>query len=224
MFLKNYQNFPKICPVSRTEILKIRNRCQLSTTDDKCVVQKSTDYHEIHKDFIPQDSRILSKSQFCQLYNWLPEIHQVETPVRGFSSQDHGFSQDFMLAKTASFEQVILIFKTTTGYIFGSFLTNWSKKKPDGKINGTGECFVFCLEPNAKQYKWIDGNNELFYYIDQLSLVIGGSGDSTNSAITIKANFSDCQFGKSATYGLTSPLFDKKSPISDIEVYGYNQN
>jgi len=207
--------------LSRAEIFKIREKNQPLSID---TLEKPKDSPDIHKDFIPQDSRILTKIQFCQLYHWLPEINQVETAVREFSSEDHGFSQEFMLANTSSLDQVFFIFKTTTGNVFGAFLNNWSKKKPGGKINGTGECFVFCLEPNVTKYSWSDGNNELFYYIDQSSFVIGGSGDSNNSAISIQANFSDCQFGKSATYGLTSPLFEKKARISEIEVYGYNPN
>ncbi len=75
------------------------------------------------------------------------------------------------LAKKES--RSLLIITDTNGYVFGGYAsTSW---KPTSTFYGTGDSFVFTLEPKRHLYKW-SGKNNFIQIGTETSLSMGGGG------------------------------------------------
>jgi len=166
------------------------------------VKRKSHSFLARHDHFAPSTSSIVSHSQFCQIYNWLPECFQVVNCRKKFASNTDGFSFGNMLSRTSQCENVIFLLRNEMNHIFGFFLTKWMDKCM-GVVSGNGECKLFTLEPNTKVFEWKEMESEnLFYLADWNQLNVGGTSDPKTSAVTIEKNFSKCTFGCSKTFGM----------------------
>ena len=175
------------------------------------VRRKSHSFLARHDDFAPSTSSIVSHSQFCQIYNWLPEYFQVMNCRKKFASNTDGFSFGNMLSRTSQCENVIFLLRNEMNHIFGFFLTKWMDKCM-GDVSGNGECILFTLEPNTKVFEWKEMESEnLFYLADWNQLNVGGTSDPKASAVTIEKNFSKCTFGCSKTFGMVQSVLDIES-------------
>lgn len=70
---------------------------------------------------------------------------------------EHGYSLTTLFNMTANHSPMILIIKTLEKSIFGAYLScPWPTSETDkNTFTGTGETFLFTIEPFAKMYPWV---------------------------------------------------------------------
>jgi hypothetical protein len=116
-------------------------------------------------------SVILDADQFSDIWGWLAARHQMKSPVKLFCSHEDGFNLKTLLMNCAGYTPTLLVIKTSSGAIFGSFVTApWLRTN---SYVGTGEMFLFTLSPQQRKYTWT-GSNLYFFMAETKNFMIGG--------------------------------------------------
>ncbi|VTJ75202.1 Hypothetical predicted protein [Marmota monax] len=104
-------------------------------------------------------SEIVSVKEMRDIWSWVPERFALCQPLLLFSSLQHGYSLSRFYFHCEGHEPTLLLIKTTQKEVCGAYLsTDWSERnKYGGKLSffGTGECFVFRLQPEVQRYEWV---------------------------------------------------------------------
>ncbi|XP_017531546.3 TBC1 domain family member 24 isoform X1 [Manis javanica] len=104
-------------------------------------------------------SEIVSVKEMRDIWSWVPERFALCQPLLLFSSLQHGYSLTRFYFQCEGHEPTLLLIKTTQKEVCGAYLsTDWSERnKFGGKLGffGTGECFVFRLQPEVQRYEWV---------------------------------------------------------------------
>ncbi|XP_054390576.1 TBC1 domain family member 24 isoform X1 [Pongo abelii] len=104
-------------------------------------------------------SEIVSVREMRDIWSWVPERFALCQPLLLFSSLQHGYSLARFYLQCEGHEPTLLLIKTTQKEVCGAYLsTDWSERnKFGGKLGffGTGECFVFRLQPEVQRYEWV---------------------------------------------------------------------
>ncbi|KAM5131579.1 TBC1 domain family member 24 isoform 3-T6 [Callospermophilus lateralis] len=104
-------------------------------------------------------SEIVSVKEMRDIWSWVPERFALCQPLLLFSSLQHGYSLSRFYFQCEGHEPTLLLIKTTQKEVCGAYLsTDWSERnKYGGKLSffGTGECFVFRLQPEVQRYEWV---------------------------------------------------------------------
>ncbi|KAM6114017.1 TBC1 domain family member 24 [Pterocles gutturalis] len=105
------------------------------------------------------NSEIVSVKEMRDIWSWIPERFALCQPLLLFTTLEHGSSLTRFYSHTEGHEPTLLLIKTTAKEVCGAFLsTDWSERKRGGnKLSffGTGECFVFRLQPEVERYEWV---------------------------------------------------------------------
>jgi len=100
--------------------------------------------------------------------------------------------------------------------VFGGFATEtW---QPVGSFFGSGECFVFSVEPNYACYKWT-GSNDYFMFASKNYIAMGGGGNGRH-AFYLDADFSWGTSEVSQTYLNRRLSSTEEFSCTIIEVWG----
>lgn len=166
-------------------------------------------------------SDILSDEQFESILDsWLPRGVGTMAYAKLFSTRRHGFSLSHLLRLCEGVHPVLIAVKSRAGNTFGAFLTAEIAKTGD-KYAGTGESFVFTLNPEPARYGW-SKRNAYFLAVGPRSLVVGGGGMGAalelDDELCLGASF------RSATFE-NDPLDGGRTEfvVEDLEVYGFIQ-
>uniref|UniRef100_A0A8C6Z4M7 TLDc domain-containing protein n=1 Tax=Nothoprocta perdicaria TaxID=30464 RepID=A0A8C6Z4M7_NOTPE len=93
------------------------------------------------------------------IWSWIPERFALCQPLLLFTTLEHGCSLNRFYSHSEGHEPTLLLIKTTAKEVCGAFLsTDWSERRRGGnKLSffGTGECFVFRLQPEVERYEWV---------------------------------------------------------------------
>ncbi|KAG8433167.1 hypothetical protein GDO86_017452 [Hymenochirus boettgeri] len=104
-------------------------------------------------------SEIVSVKEMRDIWSWIPERFALSQPLLLYTNQEHGNSLSRFYLHCEGHEPTLLLIKTTNMEVCGSFLsTDWSERRKSGnKLSffGTGECFVFRLQPEVERYEWV---------------------------------------------------------------------
>ncbi|XP_065748595.1 TBC1 domain family member 24 isoform X1 [Phocoena phocoena] len=104
-------------------------------------------------------SEIVGVKEMRDIWSWVPERFALCQPLLLFSSLQHGYSLTRFYFQCEGHEPTLLLIKTTQKEVCGAYLsTDWSERnKFGGKLGffGTGECFVFRLQPEVQRYEWV---------------------------------------------------------------------
>ncbi|XP_053551236.1 TBC1 domain family member 24 isoform X2 [Bombina bombina] len=104
-------------------------------------------------------SEIVSVKEMRDIWSWIPERFALSQPLLLFTNQEHGNSLSRFYLHCEGHEPTLLLIKTTNNEVCGAYLsTDWSERKKSGnKLSffGTGECFVFRLQPEVERYEWV---------------------------------------------------------------------
>ncbi|XP_072916180.1 TBC1 domain family member 24 isoform X1 [Hemitrygon akajei] len=105
------------------------------------------------------NSNIVSAKEMREIWSWIPERFALCQPMLIFSTMDHGYSLNRFYSHCEGYEPTIILIKTTKDEVCGAYLsTDWRERKREGnKLSyfGTGECFVFKLQPEMVRYEWV---------------------------------------------------------------------
>ncbi|KAM4632631.1 TBC1 domain family member 24 isoform 2-T2 [Discoglossus pictus] len=104
-------------------------------------------------------SEIVSVKEMRDIWSWIPERFALCQPMLLYTTQEHGNSLSRFYLHCDGNEPTLLLIKTTNKEVCGAFLsTDWGERKRSGnKLSffGTGECFVFRLQPEVERYEWV---------------------------------------------------------------------
>ncbi|XP_053328129.1 TBC1 domain family member 24 isoform X3 [Spea bombifrons] len=104
-------------------------------------------------------SEIVSVKEMRDIWSWIPERFALSQPLLLYTNQEHGNSLSRFYLHCEGHEPTLLLIKTSNGEVCGAYLsTDWSDRKKSGnKLSffGTGECFVFRLQPEVERYEWV---------------------------------------------------------------------
>ncbi|XP_010224583.1 PREDICTED: TBC1 domain family member 24 isoform X1 [Tinamus guttatus] len=137
-------------------------------------------------------SEIVSVKEMRDIWSWIPERFALCQPLLLFLTLCSCYR---FYSHSEGHEPTLLLIKTTAKEVCGAFLsTDWSERRRGGnKLSffGTGECFVFRLQPEVERYEWvIIKHPELAMSVSEPENHASGSS-STLSSSSIPADPSD---------------------------------
>ena len=105
--------------------------------------------------------------------------------------------------------------------IVGAFLPTEMLLKP-GKYTGTGEAYIFRLDPDPMKFEWEPGQDTLFVNNERNTFSVGGGG---GVGLGIDANLHTCVSERCNTF-CNAPLFGEETEavIADLEVISFQPN
>ncbi|KAL6110205.1 uncharacterized protein ACO6RY_19336 [Pungitius sinensis] len=108
--------------------------------------------------FSSVSSCVVTGTEMRVVWAWIPERFALFSPVRLFSTAEHGRSLASFYSHVEGNKPAVLIIKTMSEEVFGAFLSTdvIERKKHDSEgltYFGTGECFVFTLRPSMERYQ-----------------------------------------------------------------------
>lgn len=109
-------------------------------------------------DFSPFSSSVVTGTEMRVVWAWIPERFALFSPIRLFSTTEHGRSLDSFYSHVEGHEPAVLILKTMDEEVCGAFLSTdlIERRKHDTEgltYFGTGESFVFTLRPSMERYQ-----------------------------------------------------------------------
>ncbi|XP_069066611.1 TBC1 domain family member 24 isoform X2 [Pleurodeles waltl] len=104
-------------------------------------------------------SEIVSVKEMRDIWSWIPERFALCQPILLFTNLEHGSTLNRFYSLCEEHEPTILLIKTSEKEVCGAFLsTAWEQRKKGANqlfFFGTGECFVFRLQPEVERYEWV---------------------------------------------------------------------
>jgi hypothetical protein len=129
---------------------------------------------------VVSESSLLNAEHFQSLYNELPKRYKRHRWELLYSTARDGTSLQTLYRHVAQVQPTILLVRDMQGHLFGVFAPEpWEVHY---KFYGTGETFVFELEPELHMYHWKqspkDGSkrNDYFMFSTKDCLAVGGGG------------------------------------------------
>ncbi|CAN9510532.1 unnamed protein product [Ophioblennius macclurei] len=127
------------------------------------LMQKGVSIHQKRQsvetvDFDNFSSSVVTGTEMRVVWAWIPERFALFSPIRLFSTAEHGRSLASFYSHVEGHEPTVLIVRTLDEEVFGAFLSTdlIERRKQDCHefaYFGTGECFVFTLRPNMERYQ-----------------------------------------------------------------------
>ncbi|XP_067859692.1 TBC1 domain family member 24 isoform X1 [Heptranchias perlo] len=144
---------------TRKEIRLLRDANEKALKQKGITVnQKRQNVHlAVHVENFKSD--IVSAKEMREIWSWIPERFALCQPTLLFTTSNHGYSLNRFYAHCEGYEPTIVLIKTMEAEVCGAYLsTDWRERKRGGnKLSyfGTGECFVFKLQPEMERYEWV---------------------------------------------------------------------
>ncbi|EFA78561.1 WD-40 repeat-containing protein [Heterostelium album PN500] len=169
-------------PLLLTPTLPTNTTTTTTTSATQLLQQQflSTSFEAI--DVSSQSPKLVNRSNFNQKIILTPDLykklrHYLPMSVQGsdielqYNTTNDGVSFNTCYRKMRNVPQSILLIKDNGGYIFGAFISD--ELKPKANFYGSGETFLFKLEPEFQVFKWTK-ENDLFIYSSLEYISIGG--------------------------------------------------
>lgn len=178
--------------------------------------------------FTSTNSRILTLDIWQIIWKWLPARITLNNPKLVYTTSEHGTSLKTFYRYCDDYEPLLIIIKTTSNEIFGAYCSSsWTERFGKSKnitYFGTGETFIFTLEPKIVRYQWIGVNNtenvpnsaQLFLAGDNTQLLIGGGN---GSAISLDENLTEGTTSKCDTFNNLPLSLNEDFTCANIEVF-----
>ncbi|XP_035492406.2 TBC1 domain family member 24 isoform X1 [Scophthalmus maximus] len=127
------------------------------------LMQKGVNIHQTRQtvetvDFTNFSSSVVTGIEMRVVWAWIPERFALFSPIRLFSTAEHGRRLASFYSHVEGHEPAVLMIKTVDEEVFGAFLSTdmTERRKQDHEgltYFGTGECFVFMLRPSMEHYQ-----------------------------------------------------------------------
>ncbi|XP_072415801.1 TBC1 domain family member 24 [Chiloscyllium punctatum] len=144
---------------SRKEIRLLRDANEKALKQKGITVNQKR--HNVHLAVNVENfkSEVVSAKEMREIWSWIPERFALCQPMLIFTTSDDGYSLTRFYARCEGYEPTIILIKTTEAEVCGAYLsTDWIERRQGGnKLSyfGTGECFVFKLQPEMERYEWV---------------------------------------------------------------------
>ncbi|XP_061627613.1 TBC1 domain family member 24-like [Phyllopteryx taeniolatus] len=164
------QNVARHCTVEnllgRAFLVPIATRRELNLlfkANKVSLMQKGVSIHQKRQsvgtvDFSNLSSSVVTATEMRVVWAWIPERFALFSPIKLFSTTEHGGSLASFYYHVEGHEPVVLIIKTVDEEVFGAFISSdmTERHKYDtdkATFFGTCECFVFTLRPSMERYQ-----------------------------------------------------------------------
>ncbi|KAI9183765.1 TLD-domain-containing protein [Polychytrium aggregatum] len=135
----------------------------------------SDDLHEIQYKYqratprLKETSSILDEDHWIAVWSWIPPAQRVVDVELLFTTSRHGYHISTLFHSASDIKPTLLVVKTSTGEIFGAYISSeWpTSHDQQGRFSGNGESFLFMLEPRAKMYPWVGRDIEFMDAIER---------------------------------------------------------
>ncbi|XP_019939506.1 TBC1 domain family member 24-like [Paralichthys olivaceus] len=127
------------------------------------LMQKGVSIHQNRQtvetvDFSNFSSSVVTGTEMRVVWAWIPERFALFSPIRLFSTAEHGRSLASFYSHVEGHEPAVLMIKTVDEEVFGAFMSTdmTERRRHDHEgvtYFGTGECFVFTLRPSMEHYQ-----------------------------------------------------------------------
>ncbi|XP_038206977.1 GTPase-activating protein skywalker isoform X3 [Zerene cesonia] len=177
------------------------------------------------------------RQKLFTLWSWLPVRITMYQPVLLYTTEEHGCSLTTFYVRVEHHEPTLLMIKTCNNEVFGAYCsTRWfERNQKDERGNrqayfGTGETFLFSLQPVRAKYPWVgcaleeEGDakatygNSLFMAADNTMITVGG-GDG--QAIWMDENIRYGKTDRCSTFNNPPLCPSGDFEIRVLEVYGF---
>ncbi|KAI8474756.1 MAG: TLD-domain-containing protein [Monoraphidium minutum] len=170
--------------------------------------------------FVPRTSEpsaLVGDRQLAALAAALPARFRTSAWSLAYSTARHGISLQTLYRKAAGAAPTVLVIRDAGGYLFGAFTTEAWRVAP--RFYGTGETFVFQLEPHRVMYPWrvkSPVKNDYFSYSTQDCLAVGGQG---RFALWVDADLARGSSGACGTFGSPCLAGREEFKVHAIELW-----
>eukprot|EP00743_Colponemidia_sp_Colp-15_P005397 GILK01005799.1.p1 GENE.GILK01005799.1~~GILK01005799.1.p1 ORF type:complete len:571 (-),score=82.39 GILK01005799.1:179-1648(-) len=198
-------------------------RLKRAPTDDTHPEQDSPTA-VFHRPRLNSSSEIIADHHFEAIWSWLPVRFRIQSPQLVFCTSEDGRSMTTLFSKCGLEEyrdngMVFLIkAKNSNGQVtlLGGFCPTMFRES--NTAYGTGECFVFTIEPEEHKYAWT-GDNDQHIRSNKTGFHMGSGKEGP--AISLSADLSDGMSYCSGSYGNPKPLSGGETFFSCLvlEVY-----
>lgn len=134
-----------------------------------------------------------------------------------YSTEKHGFSLQTLYRKAAGVSPTILVVREFGGYVFGAYCSEPWRIAP--RFYGTGESFVFQIEPDTVYYPWKREHkerNDFFMYGSISSIGVGGTG---HFALSMDGELEYGHSGVCDTFGSPCLASSEEFKITTLELW-----
>jgi len=163
-------------------------------------------------------SDLLGTRDINCLTNMLPRRYQQARWELAYSTEQHGISLQTMYRRAIGYTHTMLVVQDGAGFVFGSFNTEtW---KMGARYFGTGESFVFQIQPHMVAYPWkrkSKERNDFFQFAATDSVAVGGGG---HFAIWMDQDLAFGNSGVSDTFGNPCLSGSPEFRIKAVELWG----
>lgn len=187
-----------------------------------------TDYYmddavfDSHLPKTDQQSQFLQIEHIEMLHGILPKRYAIGNWILVYSTFIHGMTLTTLYEKMRFYQgPSILVAQDNDGYIFGAFSTEYLHQ--NNHYYGTGESFLFRLEPKRTICPW-SHENEYFIFGGIDSLAFGGGNTRGTFGLWLNQNFSRGSSYPCETF--TNPTLSKQTDFvcRGIEVWGFGDS
>ncbi|EFJ52510.1 hypothetical protein VOLCADRAFT_56079 [Volvox carteri f. nagariensis] len=171
--------------------------------------------------FVGEPSVILNDLQMRALASAVPPLERMKDWVLSYSTAKHGISLQTLYRRAVGGMPTILLVRDFGGFVFGCFTPDSWRVAP--RYYGSGETFVFQLEPHRVAYPWRSMSktkNDLFQYGTPECLAVGGVG---HFAIWLDAELLSGSSGICGTFGSPCLANGEEFRVQHLEVWQTTQ-
>lgn len=180
-------------------------------------------------------SSIISPKNWCPLWDNLPRRMQFKEAHLAFTTSVDGYSLQLLYSRTCNVAPFIIVIETKNGAKFGAYMTDplmmdlKNKDALDG-YRGSGESFVFQLNPSYKCFEWVGARDDvlandapaMFLHCNADRIAIGGGGPT--HAIEIDDDLHHGTSGHCTTYDNLPLTSEKDFECVALEYWGFSEN
>lgn len=175
----------------------------------------------VHYEREPSEpSQLISIDDMNAISSHAPLRHRHKKWVLLYSTLRDGISMQTLLRKAKGHAPTVLLVRDMSRHVFGAFCSeSWRMSQ---RYFGTGETFVFRVEPNPAVWKWwfeksYEQQNDFFLWGSTDGIAVGGAG---GYAIWLDSQLCRGLSRCSATFGNACLASAEEFPVGAAELWG----
>jgi len=121
------------------------------------------------------------------IWTWIPQRYRLYEPMLIFNSEEDGFNLRTLVAQCSDYVPTLVFIKTKEKQTFGVFCDQvW---EPQDHYYGSGETFLFSLEPVEKVYPWWSEGNQCYMRLTPTEVTWGGGNEYVANVLFVFIDF-----------------------------------
>lgn len=197
-----------------------KHASNLGDTIDPVPLHSQANDQEMYDVDMSEESNLISVEDMRGISLHMPLRHRQKKWVLLYSTLRDGISMQTLLRKSKGKAPTVLLVRDMKKHVFGAFCSEpW---RISSRYYGTGETFVFRVEPNPAVWHWWwkksnEVQNDFFMWGSHDAIAVGGAG---GYAIWLDRELSQGISRSSITFGNSSLSSTEEFNIGAVELWG----